>query len=185
MTRTMSRALFLDRDGTVIVHRPYLHQPADVELMPGAAAALGRARAEAWKIFLFTNQSGVGRGLFSLADAEAVNQRMIELLGLGHDLFDGSCIAPEAPDQPSLYRKPSPRFIVESLQSHRLSAENCWIIGDTPTDWGAGMAAGIRACAVRSDLTTLETERVRHSLGVPLFANLDLAFSYIQTQLVS
>lgn len=181
----MSRTLFLDRDGTVIVHRPYLHRPEEVELLPGVAVALRRARTSGWKLFLFTNQSGVGRGLFSLADVEAVNRRMIELLGLGPDLFAGSCIAPEAAGQPSLYRKPSPRFIVESLGTHQLSADNCWMIGDTPSDWRAGLAAGIHACAVRSDLTSPESERTRHDLKVPLFDNLDLAFAHIEALLVA
>ena len=108
---------------------------------------------------------------------------MIELLGLGPDLFAGSYIAPDATGQPSVYCRPSHRFLVESLGTHQLSAEHCWMIGDTPSDWRAGLATGVYACAVRSDLTSLESERIRHDLKVPVFDNLDLAFAHIEALL--
>jgi D-glycero-D-manno-heptose 1,7-bisphosphate phosphatase len=57
----MSKALFLDRDGTIIVDKHYLADPAGVELIPGVRSALQRARELGYKLFLFTNQSGIGR----------------------------------------------------------------------------------------------------------------------------
>ncbi|RME68465.1 MAG: HAD-IIIA family hydrolase [Verrucomicrobia bacterium] len=173
------RALFLDRDGTLIVHRPYLHRPAEVELLPGVREALSRAREANMRLFLFTNQSGVGRGWFTLRDVEAVNERMVELLGLGPDLFADVCIAPEAPGQPVLYRKPSPRFIRECLERWSLDPSACWMIGDAPSDWLAGLTAGIRAAAVVSDLTTEKTEAIRRKQGVPRFENLPAAIDRI------
>jgi len=143
----VNRALFLDRDGTLIVDKVYLADPAGVELIPGAAAGLGRARSLGYKLFLFTNQSGIGRGYHTLADAERVNARMEELLGLA---FDGICIAPEAPGQPSRYRKPSPHFIRETVAGHALDPAQCWMVGDSPADVGAALAAGIRAAVVRT-----------------------------------
>jgi D-glycero-D-manno-heptose 1,7-bisphosphate phosphatase len=107
----VNRALFLDRDGTLIFDKVYLADPAGVELIPGAAEGLARARALGFRLFLFTNQSGIGRGLHTLEDTHRVNERMEELLGLSRPIFDGICIAPEAPGEPSDYRKPSPRFI--------------------------------------------------------------------------
>lgn len=144
-------ALFLDRDGTIIVHKPYLHLPEEVELLPGAVAGLQAAVAAGLKLFLFTNQSGVGRGWFTLDDVRRVNEHMIQLLGLGPEVFTDVCVAPEAPDQPAVYRKPSPRFILESIERHRLDPARCWMIGDNETDWEAGLAAGIHAAAVPSD----------------------------------
>lgn len=168
----MARGLFLDRDGTIIVHRPYLHRAEEVELAPGAADALGRARGAGFLLFLFTNQSGVGRGWFTMRDVEAVNARMIDLLGLGRDVFTRICVAPEAPDQPSLYRKPFPRFILECIADFHLDPKECWMVGDGPSDWQAGLAAGIRAAAVRSDLTGDDSERKRADLGVTLHESL-------------
>jgi hypothetical protein len=92
------RALFLDRDGTLIYDKH----------------ALG------YRLFVHTNQSGVARGLHSLADVHRCNDRMEELLGLPRPIFDGMCIAPEGPEDPLIYRKPSPRFIFESIKQFHL-----------------------------------------------------------------
>lgn len=144
----MNKALFLDRDGTLIIDKDYLADPAGVELIPGVISALKRARDLGYLLFLFTNQSGIGRGYFTLADAEACNTRMLELLGLGQILFTDICIAPESADQPAVYRKPSPRFINESIARHSLDPAQCWMIGDRESDLEAGLAAGIHAAAI-------------------------------------
>jgi D-glycero-D-manno-heptose 1,7-bisphosphate phosphatase len=146
----VNRALFLDRDGTLIVDKVYLADPAGVELIPGVADGLRRARSLGFKLFLFTNQSGIGRGLHSIDDTYKVNARMEELLGLPAPVFDGVCVAPEAPCQPSPYRKPSPRFILEKIAEHQLDPAECWMVGDAAADVGAGLAAGVRAAAVRT-----------------------------------
>jgi len=168
----MSKALFLDRDGTIIVDKHYLADPAGVELIPGVRSALQRARELGYKLFLFTNQSGIGRGLYTLDDALLVNARMETLLALASPLFAGLCIAPEAPDQPSLYRKPSPRFIQETIEAHHLDPAQCAMIGDRPSDVKAGLSAGIRAIAVCTGEETAETWRQHTLPGVEIHADL-------------
>lgn len=81
------QGIFLDRDGTLIENLHYLASPEGVALLPGVREALARARAAGAKLFLFTNQSGIGRGYFTLTDVEAVNRRMIEMLDLGDEAF--------------------------------------------------------------------------------------------------
>jgi D-glycero-D-manno-heptose 1,7-bisphosphate phosphatase len=142
------KALFLDRDGTLIVDKHYLADPADVELIPGVPAALARARDLGYALYILSNQSGIGRGYFTMADAERCHTRMLELLGLGPDLFAGVCMAPEAPDQPSAYRKPSPAYILEAIDRHRLDPPHCLMVGDRESDIRTGLNAGIRAAAV-------------------------------------
>ena len=144
------RALFIDRDGTLIVHKAYLHDPAGVELLPAVRETLEWAAAAGYQLFLFTNQSGIGRGYFTLAQAEACNARMFELFG-PRVRFSGTCIAPETPEQPALYRKPSPRFILEMLATHTLDATHSWMIGNSRSDVMAGVSAGIRAVLVHGD----------------------------------
>jgi D-glycero-D-manno-heptose 1,7-bisphosphate phosphatase len=168
----VSRALFLDRDGTLIVDRVYLADPAGVELVPGAAAALARARALGYKLFLFTNQSGIGRGLHTMEDTVRVNNRMEELLGLPSPAFEGICVAPEAPGVPSTYRKPSPTFIHEMIAKHALNPAQCWMVGDSAADIGAALAAGIRAAAVRTGRVPPETLPDVASGKVPVFADI-------------
>ena len=166
------QAVFLDRDGTLIENRHYLASPEGVALLPGVREALELARDAGAKLFLFTNQSGVGRGYFTLADVEAVNRRMIEEIGLGADLFAGICVAPERPDEPSVYRKPSPRFIRETLEAHALAAETAWMVGDGPADWEAGINAGIRSAAIVADPASEADRERRLALGVEAYATL-------------
>jgi D-glycero-D-manno-heptose 1,7-bisphosphate phosphatase len=146
----MIKALFLDRDGTLILPKPYLGDPAGVELVPGAAQSLLRARELGYGLFLFTNQSGIGRGFYTFEDAVRVNARMEELLAIPRPVFDGICMAPEAPGQPVVYRKPSPRYILETLAERGLDPTQCWMVGDSAPDIAAAIAARIRAALVRT-----------------------------------
>jgi D-glycero-D-manno-heptose 1,7-bisphosphate phosphatase len=144
-------ALFLDRDGTLIRHVPYLCDPAGVALLPGVREALARARELGYLLFLHTNQSGVGRGKFTLEQAEACNRRVLELLDLGPDAFAGECLAPEAPWEPMVYRKPSPRYAQEMAKKHDLDLARSWMIGDHTADIETAFAAGMKAAALVGD----------------------------------
>ena len=165
----MSKALFLDRDGTLILDKVYLADPAGVELIPGTIEALRRARDLGFRLFLFTNQSGIGRGYHTIEDTHRVNARMEELIGLGSPLFDAVCIAPEAPDQPAVYRKPSPRFILEMRARYALDPAHSWMVGDSAADIGAGLAAKIRVAAVRTGKKDPATLPEVAANGVPVF----------------
>lgn len=167
-----AKAIFLDRDDTLIPDRPYLSDPAGVELLPGVTDALRQARALGYQLFLFTNQSGIGRGYYTLADAERCNARLVELLGLGADIFTDICIAPEAPDQPAVYRKPSPRFILESIARHRLDPAHCWMVGDRESDLLAGLNAGIRAAGVCTGKYDAAAWTTRLPAGAVVFPDL-------------
>lgn len=141
-------ALFLDRDGTLILDKHYLADPAGVELIPGVRESLRHARELGFRLCLHTNQSGVGRGLFTVADVERCNVRMEELLDLPAPLFDAICIAPEGPDDPAVYRKPTPRFVHECIGRFQLAPTRCWMVGDRESDTQTGLNAGIGAIAV-------------------------------------
>ena len=142
------KALFLDRDGTLIYDKHYLSNPDEVEVIPAAGQALAQALKLGYRLFLFSNQSGVGRGYFSIEAVHACNQRMVELMGFTTLPFTESCLAIEAPEAPTVYRKPSPRFIVEMLEKYSLCASECYMVGDKLCDWQAGIAAGINTAAV-------------------------------------
>ncbi len=150
MGRMSGQALFLDRDGTLMVDAHHVHKPDDVVLLPGVKESLARVLELGYQLFLFTNQSGIGRGFFALEDAVACNEHMVELLGLGPDLFTDICIAPEHPDDAPVYRKPNPRFILESIEKHGLDPARCYMVGDRRSDWETGLNAGIRAVAVET-----------------------------------
>lgn len=138
-------ALFLDRDDTIVRDAGYMSRPEQIEPLPGAADALRRARAAGVRLYLVTNQSGIGRGYYALEDAEACNRRLEELLGVA---FDGICIAPERPDEPSRYRKPSPAYLLERIAEDGLDPARCLAVGDKISDLECGLAAGVRAALV-------------------------------------
>ena len=147
-SRHSAKALFLDRDGTLILDKHYLSDPAGVELIPGVADALQRARALGFLLFLHTNQSGIARGYHTLDDVHRCNTRMEELLGLPRPIFSDTCIAPESSETPAVYRKPSPRFEHEMIERHGLDPAQCWMVGDRDADIETGLNAGIRSAAV-------------------------------------
>lgn len=167
------KALFLDRDGTLIVDKHYLADPAGVELISGAAGALQHARDLGYQLFLVTNQSGIGRGYYTVGDAQRVNARMEGLLGLARPVFVEVCIAPEAPDQPSLYRKPSPRFLTEMIAKHALDPAACWMVGDKVIDAQTGLNAGTRAALVATGKPADQaSSEDAQRLAVPWFPDL-------------
>lgn len=158
----MSKALILDRDGTLIVKHHYLSDPAKVELLPGVRETLHRFLERGFRLFLFTNQSAVGRGLFGLDTVERCNARMLELLQLPAPGFTEVCIAPETPEMPAVYRKPSPRFILEMVAKYSLDPRETWMIGDMPSDVQAGVNAGVRSIWLRPEPEATASDYLWH-----------------------
>jgi len=142
----MNRAVFLDRDGTIIEEKNYLCRIEDVAVFPGAAAALVRLQAAGFKLFIVSNQAGVGRGFFTLADVEKVNEHLLRELGREGVHFEKIYIAPEAPDVPSRGRKPSPQFLLDARDQYGLDLARSYMIGDKLIDLQCGWNAGVGKC---------------------------------------
>ena len=140
----MNQAVFLDRDGTLIAEKNYLHRPEDVEIFPGAGAALKRLADAGFKLIVVTNQSGIGRGYFTLADAERVNEHVNRELARDGVRFEKTYIAPEAPDQPSRGRKPSPQFLFDAREEFNLDLAQSFFVGDKLIDLECGWNAGVK-----------------------------------------
>ena len=155
----MNGAVFLDRDGTIIEDKHYLHRPEQVAILPGAAAALKRLRAGGLKLFIVSNQSGVGRGYFTLADVEKVNQRLRSELAREGVYFEKIYVAPEAPDQPLQGRKPSPQFLFDARDEFGIDLAESYMIGDKMIDLECGWNAGVERCLLVRTGSGLETER--------------------------
>lgn len=141
-------ALFLDRDGTLIKDCGYLSNPKQVELLPGVKETLLRLKQNGVLLFLFTNQSGVGRGYFTMQEVNACNQRMLDLLGADENFFCRIGISTGTPEHPDEYRKPSPKFILECIKDFRLNPDKCWMVGDKSSDVLAGKNAGVHTIAL-------------------------------------
>ena len=147
----MKRAVFLDRDGVLIEDRGYMRDPDEVHLITGAAEALRRLAAEGWLLVVISNQSGVGRGLISAAEMEAVQARFLELFRAEGVEITATYICPHAPDAGCECRKPSPYLLRKSAEEHGIDLAASWMIGDKGSDIDAGAAAGCRTVLFEGD----------------------------------
>src|SRR5512133_544711 len=155
---TGSPAVFLDRDGTINEERHYLHRPEHVVLFPGVGTALRRLQDAGCKLFVVSNQSGVGRGYFTLADVERVNERVAGELGRHGVRIEKFYIAPEAPEQPSRGRKPSPQFLFDARDEFGLDLASAYMIGDKLIDLECGWNAGVKCSILVRTGYGVETE---------------------------
>src|SRR2546427_522447 len=144
----MRRAVFLDRDGTLIEEKEYLREPDQVALFPGATEALKRLQDAGFKLFIVSNQSGVGRGYFTMADVKQINERLVQLLARGGVRFEKIYVAPEAPEQPSRGRKPSPQFLLDARDEFGIDLSESYMIGDRLIDLECGWNAGVKKCVL-------------------------------------
>ena len=143
---SLTPAIFLDRDGTLMDDPGYVGDPALVRLIPGVAAALARLRVGGFKTVIVTNQSGIGRGYFTAEDFARVNARLLELLGV--DAIDATYFCADHPDTASAQRKPEPGMLLEAARDLSLDLARSWMIGDRAGDVEAGRRAGVRSILV-------------------------------------
>lgn len=141
-------AVFLDRDGTLMHEVHYCKDPALVRLVDGAVPALRRLKGAGFRLVIVTNQSGIGRGFFTVAEFEAVQARLFELLGDG--LIDATYMCADGPAGESGRRKPSPVMLQEAARDLGLDLARSWFVGDRGSDVQCGLNAGTRSILVRT-----------------------------------
>ena len=145
------RAVFVDRDGTLIVDQVYARDPSAVRLIPGAAEALVRLRAAGYAIVLISNQAGVGRGIIRPQDVEAVHERMVADLAAVGATLDAAYYCHHAPVDGCPCRKPRPGLFVTAIAEHDLEPGGSFMVGDKMTDIEAARAAGCDGILLASD----------------------------------
>jgi len=143
-------AVFLDRDGTLIEERNHISRPEQVALLPGTAPTLSLLRQAGFLCVVVTNQSGIGRGLFSEVELRAVHEEMCRQLQGAGVVLDGlyHCpIAPKIKDKSVIEhpdRKPGPGMLLRAARELDIDLAESWIVGDTASDILAGRNAGCR-----------------------------------------
>lgn len=140
-----ARAVFLDRDGTLIEDRDYLSRVEEVRVFAGVPAALRQLGEAGFKLVMITNQSGVGRGYFTMEAVERVHAHLCELFRAEGVCFEKIYVAPEAPDQPSRGRKPSPQFLFDARDELGIDLSHSYMVGDKLIDLQCGWNAGVKA----------------------------------------
>lgn len=145
--------VILDRDGVLNREAPeagYIREPSEFFWLPGALEALAQLRHAGAYLSVATNQSGVGRGLMSLAQLEAVHERMrLDAARHGAD-FDAVLFCPHAPTDGCSCRKPEPGLILEAIARSGIPPAHSVVVGDDLRDLEAAARAGVSAMLVRT-----------------------------------
>ena len=147
-TETRAPAVFVDRDGTIMEDADYCSDPKDVKIFPGVPEALRRLKSNGFKIIIITNQSGIGRGVFTVEQYRAVEAEALRQLGNG--LIDATYFCPDVPGQHSSCRKPALGMIVQATREHRIDLSGSFFIGDKEIDVECGRNARVRTIRVQT-----------------------------------
>jgi D-glycero-D-manno-heptose 1,7-bisphosphate phosphatase len=140
----LRRAVFFDRDGTLMEDVHYCGDPALVRVYPGVSEALMRLRAAGWAVFILTNQSGIGRGLITEDQYLEVQAEFLRQTGT----VDGSYYCADGPDAPSERRKPAPGMLLDAAREHGIDLAESWMVGDKAVDVECGRRAGTHTIQV-------------------------------------
>ena len=150
MSDMSSPAVFIDRDGTIMEDCVYCSDPKKVKIFPGVVEALRRLKSNGFKLIIITNQSGIGRGLFTTEQYRAVEAELLRQLGGG--LIHATYFCPDVPGQHSTHRKPAPGMVVDATRENQIDVSRSFLIGDAEIDVECAHNAGLRAIRVRTGL---------------------------------
>jgi D-glycero-D-manno-heptose 1,7-bisphosphate phosphatase len=142
MSSAERRAVFLDRDGTLIVEKDYLSDPDEVVLERGVVPGLTKLTAQGYPLVVLSNQSGIGRGMFDEGDALQVNARIAAILRSSGIEILAWYMCPHAPDQPCGCRKPLPGMALAASRDWNLKLTGSYVIGDKKSDLELADAIG-------------------------------------------
>jgi D,D-heptose 1,7-bisphosphate phosphatase len=150
------KAVFLDRDGTIIEDPGYLSDPDEVTLLPGVELAIKSLSQAGYLVVVVTNQSGIARGMFTEETLDLIHDRLRELLHEKGARIDGMYYCPFLPEGSveqyaveSDLRKPKPGMLLEAADELDIDLQRSWMVGDSPRDVEAGQRAGTRTIRLR------------------------------------
>lgn len=145
----MQPALFLDRDGTLMLDTGYPSRVDQVILLPWAVDALLEAQKMGYALVVVTNQSGIGRDIIARADADVVRAMFLAKMAQMGVAFHGYYECPHHPDVACRCRKPMPGLVHQATAQLGLDVQRSWVIGDKSSDINlAGWVPGLRALQV-------------------------------------
>ena len=134
MKAAQAAPVFLDRDGTLIVEKQYLRDPDEVVIEAGVVGGLALLRQHGHPLIVVSNQSGIGRGMFTLEDAQRVNDRVEALLLQDGIHLEGWYLCPHAPGVPCDCRKPAPGMAQAAARDLQLVLRGSFVVGDKQSD---------------------------------------------------
>lgn len=151
------KALFIDRDGVINVNRDdYVKSWDEFEFLPGAKEAIKKINDSDWLLIIITNQSPIGRGIFSPETLDKIHKLMLKELSDFGGHIDAIYYCPHHPDDNCDCRKPKPGLILKAGKDFNIDLSASWMIGDSDSDLTAGRAAGCKVKKVTSKQPLLE-----------------------------
>lgn len=147
---TTKAAIFLDRDGVLNEDVGYVHKLSDLKILPGVPEALQEMKRRGYLLIVVSNQSGVARGLYGMAEVEAFNNHLrAELVRLGAPPLDDVFYCPHGPDDGCPCRKPNPGMVLEAAKRHGIDLGRSFLVGDKADDIECALRAGVRGVQVK------------------------------------
>lgn len=182
MPEAARRAVFLDRDGTIVEDPApgFLHEPSKVRLLPGAAEAIRQLNDAGWLVITVSNQSGIARGLYDAAAYEAVQRRLVELLAAHGARLDAGYFCPHHPEYtgPCECRKPGVKLFRDAETALGLSLRRCYWVGDRVIDVSPAHALRGRGLLVETGHGRLHAGKAR-ALGFRVVPDVAAAVAQI------
>jgi len=161
------KAVFLDRDGTLIIDKVYLNDPGQIEYLPGVFEALRALRDAGFVFFVATNQSGVPRGLVQIENLLEIHRRIrFAFAEHGVDILN-FYFAPFHTDHDHIMRKPNPGMLLQATEEYNISLGDSWMIGDRMTDVEAGLRAGTKTVLLAPYENTLKAQESTPTIIAP------------------
>lgn len=149
------KTVFLDRDGVINRNPPnmgYVRNWTEFSFIPNARSAIQKLTQSGYRLFVITNQSGVGRGLYSEEDVRDIHSRMTAQIAEAGGRIDAVYYCPHRPDAGCECRKPKPGMLQRAAQEHNIDLSRAYFIGDVLTDIQAGKRAGTATFLVLTGL---------------------------------
>ena len=146
------KLIILDRDGVINVDRNYVYRVEDFEWVEGARETIARFNAKGWWVFVVTNQSGIARGYYDVAQLTAINEKILRNVQEAGGCIDFVTHCPHMPDAGCACRKPEPGMLLAIAKHFNCSLENVPFIGDRVSDIQAAEAAGALPMVVLSPM---------------------------------
>lgn len=171
MKNDINKAVFLDRDGTIMSDVGYCSSVNQVHIYPYSAMAINLFQQMGYKVIIITNQSGIGRGMFSIGRLRTIHEFIKTSMLLSGTILDAIYYCPHIPDNMCLCRKPSPGMIFAAESDHRLTLSLSYFIGDKYTDIESAFRSGCNPILIEGQGSEFESED-KDCTRVPTFNNL-------------
>jgi D-glycero-D-manno-heptose 1,7-bisphosphate phosphatase len=155
------RVVILDRDGTMVVDRNYLSDPDGLSFLPGAAAGLRSMHSQGFRLIVITNQSGVGRGMFSMESLQQMNTRLMAMVDQSGARLERIYYCPHRPEDHCECRKPGTKLMMDAASDLGFEPRRAIVIGDKASDVEFGRSAGATTMLIAEDAAAAQVRAAR------------------------